>query len=271
MRGWHNDPYRHSLAARGIPTRIFTPAFQHPEFNKYNKDEVIRLVEGTIEYYDWTMFKNAPEDQREWFYRQRIDGVFQGVTYKDFTDFVDSGNKFFEMKGFDLVGSRSEGYFRKDSDIDFLIFMELTDEGFDLISKDPEWDESISYHIEKIEEDTIAGEHKWSYLDNIMGEKIPVDAFLSVDLSKFIPEVGDTWYWVNKKEVEEIIKRAKSKGFEFRDNPIAIPGTIPRYEYHQGENVKSGTITLLTIDDKGPSIISLDDVIKEVDISDLEE
>lgn len=271
MKGWHNESYRHSLAARGIPTRIFEPAFQHPEFKKYNKSEVIRLVEGTIEYYDWTMFKDAPEDQRKWFYDNRVKDIFIDVSYEDFIEFVDSGKKFFEIKGFDLIGSRYEGYFRKDSDIDFLIFMELTDDGFDLISKDPEWEDVLGYHIEKIEEDTITGEHEWSYLENVTGKKIPVDAFLSVDTSKFKPEERVDWYWVDKNDVEEIIKRARKEGFKFRENPVVIPGVFPRYEYHQGGNVKSEVITLLTTSDNGPNIISLDDVIKEVDVSDLEE
>lgn len=280
-RGWYNESYRHSLAARGISTKIFDPALHHyPEFRKYDRENVIELVERTSNYYNWSYFKTASQDDRDRFYGSRIEPYFC-LSQEEVFDFIDSGKVFLKIREFDLVGSRADETFRKHSDIDFLVIMDLTQDGYDIITKnlgskkdlhlDWDWEDRLISHIEKMEGDMISESMEWKGLENVAGIMVPADVFLSVDFSKFKPEKKVDWYWVDKNDVEEILKRARKKGFEFREDPVVIPGVFPRYDYYRGKDVSSEVITLLTTSDDGPNIISLDNLIKEVDVSDLEE
>lgn len=279
-RGWYGESYRHSLAARGISTRIFEPAIRHhPEFRKYDRENVVELIERISNYYNWSYFKTASEDERARFYASRTEPYFC-LSEEEVFDFIDSGKTFLNIREFDLVGSRADETFSKHSDIDFLVIMDLTQDGYDLITKnlgskkdlhpDWGWEDRLIAHIEKMEGDMISESMEWKGLENIAGIMVPADVFLRVDFSKFKPGKKVDWHWVDKNDVEEILKRARKKGFEFRKDPVVISEVFPSYYYGHGKDVKSELITLLTTAEDGPNIISLDDVIKEVDVSDLE-
>lgn len=76
MKGWHNDPYRHSLAARGIPTKP-------PSYGKFS--EMMLMMEGRIP-------GMSPSQMREcesyWIYDHGIkDGVAHVSHLEDSMEF----------------------------------------------------------------------------------------------------------------------------------------------------------------------------------------
>lgn len=67
-RGWHNDPYRHSLAARGIKTRP-------PSYGKFS--ETMLMMEGRIPGMSASQMK---ECESYWIYGQGIKDAISHVS-----------------------------------------------------------------------------------------------------------------------------------------------------------------------------------------------
>ena len=147
MKGWYNEPMRHSLAARGIkmdaPYLLNQRGVRDLDINELDRklDHYISLIDGRHEI-------EGGRDAIEGFYKyldESVDLEGSGITIDDMVDFFAAGNKIFDVTHYRIVGSRAEGYNRPDSDTDLVIHLKFTDEAAGFFKPDPwEWDGFMS-------------------------------------------------------------------------------------------------------------------------------
>lgn len=131
MRGWHDEPMRHGLAARGIKTSEMISPHARPS----------DIVQKDIKY-------------RKGETRKFIGSGLEGIRVEDITEhimrFVDSINEHpeieydeniihppIEMEGVYVFGSRVTGYYVQDSDVDVFIMVKPTDEWAEFLGFSP--------------------------------------------------------------------------------------------------------------------------------------
>ena len=149
MRGWHNEPMRHSLARRGIRTRaipnpLADPDHYDPDLYEKNwlKDKAKRPYRGSglENINEWDVLHPVEEfiyefdGSKEW-EEGRLDDYYYmfkdrfndfDMSYDDFEELYESGKKLFNVKAIYIFGSRVTGYWIPYSDIDIYIELERT-------------------------------------------------------------------------------------------------------------------------------------------------
>lgn len=180
MKGWHREPYRHSLAARGV--RTTSPSLlKHPEVVILDVDEFERKLDEYIAVIDGRNEIEGGRKSVEQLHRYMTDIGIE-IDIEGMVDFFKEGNKMFNVTSYEIIGSRAGGSSRSDSDLDVLIHLEFTDAAADFFKPDQwNWDA----FFEKLNEDMVNynfyvsasdGEdrlidvlYQWSYPDNEIG------------------------------------------------------------------------------------------------------
>ena len=160
MRGWFQEPQRHSLAARGIISNgIKNPYTNRSELTelvygnrKYEReyvgsgvkgiepDDLINYVNEVTKYMDFNSFKNSHEYYE--FLGSVVDSIwrngFSFDTLLDDDDIYDAINEIFsrgliKVESISVYGSRVTGYHHTLSDIDIAVIIGKNDELINLI------------------------------------------------------------------------------------------------------------------------------------------
>lgn len=146
MKGWHDEPHRHAMAARGIRTRAIPNPLADPEHydpklyeKSWLKDKTKRPFRGSgLENVSkWDVLNAINEflyefdGTKEWeegrlhdyyyMFKDRFNDF--DMSFEDFEELYENEKRLFNVKAIYIFGSRVTGYWTPQSDID--IYIEL--------------------------------------------------------------------------------------------------------------------------------------------------
>ena len=134
MKGWHNDPYRHSLASRGVRTVSYHSYIErNPIFNIIaDRNELTKKLDYYISLIDG---RSEMEGGNEAIghYQEIFNDIGFEFTFDELKELFGSGYKLFDVTEVSVVGSRVSGGYRSDSDIDVLVTLKFTDEAMKIL------------------------------------------------------------------------------------------------------------------------------------------
>lgn len=121
MKGWRNEPNRHSLASRGIKSR----AIPNPVASLRWSDSYTRGSQKGLRRFKGSGLENVNTDDI-------IDYIMK---FRDFINEISENEELnydFQINSIYIVGSRVGGFHRKKSDLDVIVYLNDDPRRFDL-------------------------------------------------------------------------------------------------------------------------------------------
>jgi predicted nucleotidyltransferase len=187
LRGWHREPARHSLAARGIRTRAipnpvaseksydpriyeWRPSKGHREFRGSGLDKIhIDDVISSVHDY-WSEFDGS----REWSeYRLEdyydLPGIKNLMSYDDLEALYREGGHLFEIEAVYLFGSRVTGFWNDLSDLDVYIKIKS------IRGMDPGNLDLVAERMRDTIDEYLHDQGRWPYITDDDGKRIRLE------------------------------------------------------------------------------------------------
>ena len=248
MKGWHNESYRHSLAARGV--RTTSPLlFKHPEVAILDVDEFERKLDEYISIIDGSNEIKHGRKSVEYLHRYMADNGIE-VDLEDLVDLFGKGNKMFNVASYEITGSRARGCSRPDSDLDVLIHLEFTDAAAELFKRyQCDWERFLG----KLNEDMV--DYNF-YVAASDGEDRLIDVLYSWSLSDNGIDLSVPHDSANRNYIKDMVREIKRR-LEYKNIYPQFVRVDEEWtgKYNKGEYVPIDAITIVVTDKNDDSVV----------------
>jgi len=251
MKGWFNEPMRHSLAARGIRT-TFPHFAAHHAMGELDIDEFEQKLSVYLSYIDGRYEIENGREAVEGLHKYLMESGIE-VDIEDMVKFFAEGNKILDVVDYEVVGSRRKWCcgtycnYRPDSDLDILLHLRFTKTASELFGLDIDWDEFFG----KLQEDMV---NQNFYVRTLGGGRRLIDVQLAWEPP--VPEraldtkptnIGFPNY-ITHDQVQTAIYELNKRGYKIHKSMFG--GDFKRDEYMSGSPIAlSDDIYLMYRDD----------------------